>query len=138
MGSAHAQEFEPLRIVSGETTHEFQVELADEPDEREMGLMHREEMGAARGMLFTYEQAQKASVWMKNTLIPLDMLFMASDGTILAIAKNARPGSLRIIDSGFQVKGFLELNGGQSDELGINPGDVIQHKSLGNYQANGG
>lgn len=132
---AVAQELAPLRIESGAQTHEFQVELADEDDERELGLMHREELGADRGMLFTYDRPQHAGVWMKNTLIPLDIMFVADDGEIVSIAKNAVPGSLRTIESGFVVHGFLEINGGQVDDLGIKPGDVVRHEALGNWQA---
>ena len=131
---AMAQEFTPLIIVSGDKTHEFQVELADDEAERALGLMHREEMAQDRGMLFTYEQPQRSSVWMKNTLIPLDMLFLGADGTIVAIAKNAEPGSLRTINSGFPSQGFLEINGGQADVLAIKPGDIVRHKALGNWE----
>ncbi len=130
---AAAQEFSPLKIESGETTHEFQVELADDDAERELGLMHREEMARDRGMLFTYNQPRRSGVWMKNTLIPLDMLFLDADGRIVVIAKNAEPGSERIIDSGFRTKGFLEINGGQADELAIKPGDIVRHEALGNW-----
>lgn len=133
VGAAAAQELQPLKIESGDAVHEFQVELADEEDERSLGLMHREELGRDRGMLFTYDRPQQAGVWMKNTLISLDMLFVASDGTVVSIAKNAVPGSLRTIQSGFPVKAFLEINGGQADELGIKPGDVVRHEALGNW-----
>lgn len=130
---AMAQEFTPLTIVSGDKTHEFQVEVADDQEERALGLMYREEMAPDHGMLFTYDQPQRTSVWMKNTLIPLDMLFLDSDGAVVAIAKNAEPGSLRTIDSGFRSKGFLEINGGQADVLAIKPGDIVRHKALGNW-----
>lgn len=129
---AIAQELSPLNIVSGETTHAYQVELADDEAERAQGLMNREDMAQDHGMLFTYDQPQMAGVWMKNTLIPLDMLFVDGDGVILAIAKNAEPGSERTINSGFRVKAFLEINGGQADELSIKPGDIVRHDSLGN------
>lgn len=132
---AAAQELSPLTIVSGETTHAFQVEVADDEAEREQGLMNREDMAQDRGMLFTYEQPQMAGVWMKNTLIPLDMLFLAEDGTIKAIAKSAEPGSERTINSGFRVKAFLEINGGKADELAIKPGDIVRHEALGNMEA---
>lgn len=134
VGLAGAQELSSLTIESGETVHAFEVELADEEDERELGLMHREELGADRGMLFTYDRPQQAGVWMKNTLIPLDMLFIGAEGEIVSIAKNAVPGSLRTIRSGFVVQGFLEINGGQADELGIKPGDIVRHGALGNWE----
>jgi uncharacterized membrane protein (UPF0127 family) len=75
---------------------------------------------------------------MKNTLIPLDMLFLDTDGTILAIARNARPGSLRIVDPGIPVKGVLEINGGQAAELGLKPGDKVRHRIFQTAPANGG
>lgn len=133
VGTAAAQDLQPLKIESGDAVHEFQVELADDDDERAQGLMHREELGQDRGMLFTYDRPQRAGVWMKNTLIPLDMLFVAADGTVVSIAKNAVPGSLRTIESGFAVKGFLEINGGQADALGIKPGAIVRHEALGNW-----
>ena len=131
--AAYAQlETGPLKIVSGETVHSFTVELADEPEEIQTGLMNREEMADNAGMIFDFGEPRQANMWMKNTLIPLDMLFMDTDGTILAIARNAVPGSLRRINPGVPVKGVLELNGGRAEELGIVPGDTVQHAMFGN------
>ena len=122
----------PLTIRSGEAEHSFTVELANDPEEVQTGLMNREELAADAGMLFDFGQPREANMWMKNTLIPLDMLFMDTDGTILAIARNAVPGSLRRINPGVPVKGVLELNGGRAEELGIVPGDTVQHAMFGN------
>ena len=121
-----------LTIQSGEKQHVFTVEIADDPEEISDGLMYREALAPDAGMLFDFGQPRQANMWMKNTLIPLDMLFIAPDGTVLAIARNAVPGSLRTINPGVAVKGVLELNGGQASELGIEPGDTVEHEIFGN------
>lgn len=120
-------ETSPLTVVSGETRHDFTVELAQTPEQIATGMMFRTEMARDMGMLFDLGQPRRVSFYMKNTLIPLDLLFMDSDGRILAIAENAVPGSLRLIDPGVQVKAVLELNGGQVEELDIAPGDTVEH-----------
>jgi hypothetical protein len=135
---AMAQSLDPLQIVSGAKTHAFQVEVADSPEETERGLMNRKELGRDRGMIFDFGAPRPTGMWMKNTLIPLDMLFLDTDGTILAIARNARPGSLRIVDPGMPVKGVLEINGGQAAELGLKPGDRVVHRIFEPKSANGG
>lgn len=121
-----------LTIQSGETEHSFTVELADDGEEIANGLMFRESLDADAGMLFDFGAPRQANMWMKNTLIPLDMLFIDSDGEVLAIARNTVPGSLRSINPGVEVKGVLELNGGRSAELGIEPGDIVEHEIFGN------
>jgi uncharacterized membrane protein (UPF0127 family) len=121
---------EPVSVVSGGKTHTFQAEIADDDGEREIGLMFRETMAKDHGMLFVYPAPAPTGVWMKNTKIPLDMLFIDTDGKVLAIAENARPGSLRVIDPGVQVKGFLEINGGLAKELGIKPGAIVKHRAF--------
>lgn len=127
---------DPLNIVSSGKVHAFKVELADTPQESELGLMYRQSIPKDGGMIFDFGQPKQTGMWMKNCLFPQDMLFLGSDGTVLAIAQNARPGSERIIDPGFPVKGVLELNGGTTKALGIKPGDKIQHKMFGNLKAN--
>lgn len=122
----------PLEIDTGDSVHKFTVELANDPDAIRTGLMGRENMAPNAGMLFDFGQPREASMWMKNTLIPLDMLFIAPDGKILAIAHNAVPGSLRTIGPGVPVKAVLELNGGRSQALAIEPGHIIQHALFGN------
>jgi len=97
--------------------------------------MFREELGQFQAMLFVYERPQPVAFWMKNTLIPLDMLFIDARGKIVAIAENARPGSLRMVGPGFAVASVLELNGGLANELGIKPGDTVEYAKL---FANGG
>ena len=89
-------------------------------------------MASGAGMLFDFGEPRQANMWMKNTLISLDMLFMDSDGKILAVAHNTVPGSLRTIGPGVPVKGVLEINGGLAEQLGILPGDTVQHTIFGN------
>lgn len=125
-------ETSPLTIESSSGAHAFTVEIADEPEEITTGLMNRESMDPDAGMLFDFGQPREAAMWMKNTLIPLDMLFMAPDGQVIAIARNAVPGSLRTITPGVPVKAVLELNGGRAEELGIEPGDEVIHPIFGN------
>ena len=122
----------PLKIISGDVEHSFTVELANDPDEISTGLMNREQMADDAGMIFDFGQPRQANMWMKNTLIPLDMLFLDPEGTVLAVAHDAVPGSERRITPGVPVKGVLELNAGIAEELGIEPGDQVKHAIFGN------
>lgn len=121
----------PLTIVSGETSHDFTVEVADDPEETALGLMFRETLDEDKGMLFDFGVPRVPSMFMKNTLIPLDMLFVDTEGEIIMIARNTVPGSLRTISPPVPVKGVLEINGGQAAALGISPGDRIEHPVFG-------
>ena len=112
-------------------TATFTVRVADDPEERARGLMEVEAMGTLEGMLFVYEKPGPASFWMENTLIPLDMLFAGEDGTITRIHENAVPLDRTSIPGGEKVKFVLEINGGLSDRLGIEVGDVFQHPAIG-------
>lgn len=132
--SADPMEVTPLSISSADATHEFSVEVANDPDEISFGLMERESMDADKGMLFDFTPPREPAMYMKNTLIPLDMLFISSDGSIEMIARNTVPGSLRTISPGVPVKAVLELNGGLAAELGIQPGDTVQHPIFGNVE----
>lgn len=125
-------ETSPLSIESANGAHAFTVEIADEPEEITTGLMNRESMDPDAGMLFDFGQPREAAMWMKNTLIPLDMLFMDPQGKVIAIARETVPGSLRTITPGVPVKSVLELNGGRAEELGIEPGDKVIHPIFGN------
>jgi uncharacterized protein len=116
----------PLEIHSGSQRHTFTVELASKPDERAVGLMFRTEMAADRGMLFDYDREQPVSMWMKNTFIPLDMLFIRADGRIANIAEWTTPRSLDEVASKGPVKAVLELNGGTAARLGLKPGDRVR------------
>lgn len=124
---ADPMEVTPLSIVSADATHAFTVEVANDRDEISFGLMERESLDADKGMLFDFDPPREPSMFMKNTLIPLDMLFIADDGSIEMIARNTVPGSLRTISPGVPVRAVLEINGGHAAELGIVPGDTVQH-----------
>lgn len=118
---------EPLTIRTAKGDLAFVVELASTPQSRNTGLMHRRELAADAGMLFDFTKTEAVSMWMKDTLIPLDMLFIKPDGIIANIAERTVPGSLTPIDSKGPVRGVLELNGGTSARMGISPGDKIIH-----------
>jgi len=125
-----AQALEPLVIVSGDERHEFKVELALTPAERSRGLMYRRSMPADHGMLFDFEREEMVSMWMRNTYISLDMLFIRTDGSIARIAQHTEPLSERTISSGEPVRFVLELNAGTSEQLGISAGDRVDHRLL--------
>lgn len=119
-------------LVKGEWGQaSFKVTVADTPELRGRGLMFVEQMGTLEGMLFVYEAPQRATFWMRNTLIPLDMLFTSPDGTILTVHENAIPLDETTIDGGPGVQFVLEINGGMVSRLGIEPGDVMQHPAFG-------
>ncbi|MBE0413280.1 DUF192 domain-containing protein [Yoonia sp.] len=109
----------------------FTVEVADTPSTRAQGLMFVAHMPTLAGMLFIYEEPQSVSFWMKNTLIPLDMLFVSPQGEVLALHENAVPGDLTPIPGGDGVQMVLEINGGLAARLGIAVGDVLQHPRFG-------
>jgi uncharacterized membrane protein (UPF0127 family) len=105
----------------------FNVEIADDPDERALGLMNRDAMSASAGMLFVYQKPQHAVFWMKNTLIPLDILFADATGLVTSIHENAIPLDTTGIDGGANVTAVLEINGGLVSAMGISVGSVLQH-----------
>lgn len=110
------------------TTHAFQFELAENDGTRAKGLMHRAELGPDRGMLFDFRTDRKVSMWMRNTFIPLDMLFISKDGEVMTIAENTVPHSERSIPSRVRVRAVLELAAGTVDRLGIETGDRVEHE----------
>lgn len=122
-------ELEPLTIVtaSGSKPLSFNIEVARSPRQKAIGLMYRRNLAAGRGMLFPYEREQEVSMWMKNTYIPLDMLFIKANGEIHRVAAMTEPFSERIISSEGPVKAVLEIAGGDAKRLGIAPGDKVQH-----------
>jgi uncharacterized protein len=121
-----------VTVVAGSGRHVFHVEIAATPEQMAQGLMYRKSLAPDAGMLFDYGSPQPASFWMKNTLIPLDMIFIAPDGRILNIHERAVPGSLDPIPSAGPVRGVLEVNGGTASRLGIKPGDRVLHPIFGN------
>ena len=108
----------------------FNVEIADDPVEQAKGLMFREKLPASSGMLFIYDKPRHASFWMKNTLIPLDMLFLDYKGRVLKIKHNARPRDLTPIDGGADVSLVLEINAGLAKAMGITVGSALRHPSI--------
>jgi hypothetical protein len=122
---AQAAELQTLEIASKSGVHAFQVEMAITPEEKERGLMFRRELPEGQGMLFDFQFDQPVAFWMKNTYIPLDMLFIRADGRIARIAENTEPLSERNIPSGAPVRAVLEVIGGTAKKLGIAPGDRV-------------
>ena len=129
--SARAAELEPLEIVTKTGVHVFSVELAKTEEQRRTGLMYRKELPEGRGMLFDFSPEQNVSMWMKNTYISLDMIFIGSDGRILRVAENTVPQSEKIIPSGGPAKGVLEVIAGTARKYGIKPGDRVAHPLFG-------
>jgi uncharacterized protein len=107
-------------------TAQFAVEIADTEAERARGLMFRESLGSSEGMLFVYDKPHSPSFWMKNTLIPLDMLFITPEGAVQSVKDRAQPGDLTPVNGGDGVIAVLEIKGGMSMLLGIPPGDEIR------------
>ncbi|MBT8132370.1 MAG: DUF192 domain-containing protein [Gammaproteobacteria bacterium] len=122
----------PLSIESRTgSVHDFTVYLAKTPQQRAQGLMFVRKLPNDYGMLFVYENSRQISMWMKNTVLPLDMLFVRQDGIITRIVHNTVPGSLQSISSGSDVKAVLELKAGSCDKLGIKPGDKVIYRAFG-------
>lgn len=134
LSSARASALETLVIETAKGPKTYQVEVMRTDEERQRGLMLRPMMPADRGMLFDFGRADKVAMWMKDTLIPLDMLFIRKDGTIARITAMTEPMSERILPSGEPVLGVLEINGGQSALFGIKEGDMVRHKLFGNVK----
>jgi uncharacterized membrane protein (UPF0127 family) len=126
--AAVAPVLEPLEVVTSHGPVRFNVAVADDEPERQQGLMFRSVMDENEGMLFDFRKAQPVSFWMKNTLIPLDMIFIGADGRIVNIAANTQPYSLSPVPSDGPVLAVLEIGGGLSAQMGIAPGDRVLHR----------
>ena len=122
-----AASIQPLEIVTKNGVHVFSVEMATTEEEKQTGLMYRKELPDGKGMLFDFSPEQQISMWMKNTFISLDMIFIRADGRILRIAENTEPQSTKIISSGGLAKGVLEVIAGTAQKYGIAPGDRVAH-----------
>jgi uncharacterized protein len=118
---------EKVEILSGATAHTFQAEVMKTMEERGKGLMFRQFMPQDRGMLFDFMRDEPVTMWMRNTYIPLDMLFIKADGTILRIHERAQPLDETTISSGGDVRFVLEINGGLAAKLGIKAGDKVRY-----------
>jgi len=117
-----------VEVLTSRGRAKFTVELAITPAEQQRGLMFRTALAPDRGMLFPYKTPQVAAFWMKNTLIPLDIIYIAPNGRVLSIARNAVPHDETPIPSGGVIGGVLEIAGGRAAQLGILPGDRVLNK----------
>lgn len=124
-------EISPLSIETAEGRVSFEVELAQTPEAWSLGLMYRRDMAATHGMLFFFPGPRVITMWMKNTFIPLDMVFILPDGTISSIAENTVPESLEVVSSRGLASAVLELNAGSAKKFGIRPGDRVRHAAFG-------
>jgi uncharacterized protein len=124
---AQAASFQTLEIATKSGVQIFSVEMATTEDEKQKGLMYRRELADGKGMLFDFSPEQQISMWMKNTYISLDMIFIRADGRVLRIAENTEPESTAIISSGGLARGVLEVPAGTARKYGIAPGDRVSH-----------
>lgn len=131
---APLSKIEPLTVATESDAFMFTVEIADTDELRARGLMFRQRLPEDRGMLFDFESPRQVSMWMKNTYISLDMLFIREDGTIAYIAENTVPKSLDTIGVSEPVLAVLELAGGTSRKLGIRAGDTVYHRLFRNEE----
>lgn len=131
MSISFAQEPQSLRTVPMQIGgHEFTVEVAVTAQEKEIGLMYRPMMSENHGMVFIYPEEGRRALWMKNTFIPLDMLFVDGQNRIVAIHENARPQDLTIISPEAPARALIELNAGSVQRLGIAVGDIVKSAAL--------
>ncbi|WP_207478597.1 DUF192 domain-containing protein [Arenibaculum pallidiluteum] len=135
-GALETFKVEPLTIeTAAGGRYRFNVEMAQTPAQMAQGLMFRKELAPDSGMLFVHPADQIASMWMKNTFIPLDMVFISSDGRVADIRERATPHSLETISSSVPVRAVLELAGGIVSRLGIRRGDKVLHPAFGTVKA---
>ncbi len=129
LGSRHGagRRADSLEIVTSTGRHAFQIEIANNDATRERGLMDRRYMAADHGMLFEFDREAPVAFWMKNTYIPLDMIFIAPSGVVTHIVADAEPLSERVIPSGGPCLAVLELNGGTAASIGLKVGDKVHH-----------
>lgn len=130
-GAARAQEqgpLTPLHVVTAKGRVVFQVELALSDTQRMTGLMYRKSMALDQGMLFDFLTSHVVRMWMKNTYLPLDMVFIDKNGKIVRIARNTTPHSLDVISSGAPVRYVLELNAGTAQRVGLVTGQLVEHE----------
>ncbi len=128
---AGAASFQPLEIVTKNGVQVFSVEMATTEEEKRTGLMYRKELPDGKGMLFDFNPEQEISMWMENTYVSLDMIFIRADGRILRIAENTEPLSRKIISSRGPARAVLEVVAGTAQKYGIRPGDRVGHPLFG-------
>lgn len=122
---------EALEIVTASGAHRFEIEVAETPQQKSYGLMFRTELAPRAGMLFPYGKPQEITMWMRNTYISLDMIFIRGDGTVHRIERRTEPLSERVIASEGQVTAVLEVAAGVADQIGVKAGDRIRHRVFG-------
>ncbi|MEO0637792.1 MAG: DUF192 domain-containing protein [Pseudomonadota bacterium] len=120
----------PLTVETREGDVSFQIEVADDPDERSRGLMFRRSMPEDAGMLFVHDAPREITMWMKNTYIPLDMIFIGAEGKVVSVAADTIPHSLSVISSRVDARYVLELNAGMAKRHAIRPGDAVEHPAI--------
>lgn len=130
-GPVRAASFQPLEIVTKNGVQVFSVEMATTEEEKQTGLMYRKELADGKGMLFDFNPEQEISMWMKNTYVSLDMIFIGANGRILRIAENTEPMSTKIISSRGPARAVLEVAAGTAQKYGIRPGDRVGHPLFG-------
>jgi uncharacterized membrane protein (UPF0127 family) len=118
---------EKLTLVTAQAEHTIEIEVAETSEEKSLGLMFRTSLADGKGMLFPYPAAQNITMWMRNTLISLDMVFIRADGIVHRIEARTEPLSERVIAAGAPVTGVLELAGGAAERLGLKAGDKVRH-----------
>lgn len=118
---------EPLVVETSSGKHTFQVEIARSREEKSRGLMFRRSLGKREGMLFVHNEPELVTMWMRNTFIPLDMIFIRADGRVHRVEARTEPHSERVIASGERVAGVLEIAGGTAAEIGLKAGDLVRH-----------
>jgi len=131
LAPAVAESTGSLVLKTGSGDHTYTVEIADTPGEKARGLMFRRSLPQDRGMIFLYDPPQRAAMWMRNTYIPLDMIFITEQGTVLRIEANTEPFSTDVIEAGGITKAVLELNAGEAARIGLKPGDEVIFPGLG-------
>ena len=126
---------QPLTLTTAGGEHVFEVEIASTPEEKAMGLMFRTSLAGNAGMLFPYSPPQEATMWMRNTYISLDMVFIRADGIVHRVEPRTEPFSERVIASRGDVAAVLELKAGTAERLGLKPGDRVRHALFGSGEA---
>jgi uncharacterized protein len=128
MGQAEIRPLEPLQIVTQKGPQRFMVEVARSPRQREVGMMCRTAIAPDRGMLFDFGEPQPLAFWMRNTLIPLDIVYVGANGRVVSIVANARPLDETPLPSGGPARAALELGGGRAAQIGLLPCDRVIHR----------
>ncbi len=123
---------EKLTLVTSSGQHVIDIELAETDEDKAVGLMYRQQVPPNTGMLFPYGKPQELTMWMRNTYASLDMIFIRADGRVHRIEKRTEPLSERIISSNGPVSAVLELAAGETDRLGLKPGDLVKHRTFAN------